>query len=321
MRSDFALSPQQRADARVALGILAGTGFTLEQAARMAITGRRALERVTVATAAERFLANRMAAGLRGRSLDWYEDKIRLVVAKFGARLMDDVSRGDIVAWLPTVSKAKGSQAAAARAARALWRWSAIQDPALVGVNVCTDLPTSSSTNHGDAPFLAPAIVGRILETAGPYRSALALLFFAGIRPDEMAGKGKPRLAWSAVDPVARLIRISGDIAKTTKPRIIEGLPETVWSWIEPGEPTDPISRGLTREALLRAKTIVADWPHDATRHTFATYALAFTADPGRVSVWLGHEGNPALLHRTYRGLATKAVAEQFWALRPGGQK
>lgn len=52
-------------------------------------------------------------------------------------------------------------------------------------------------------------------------------------------------------------------------------------------------------------------------RHTFATYATAYTEDAAKVSLWLGHEGKPQMLHRHYRGLTTKAQAEAFFALRP----
>jgi hypothetical protein len=44
---------------------------------------------------------------------------------------------------------------------------------------------------------------------------------------------------------------------------------------------------------------------------------MAYTANAPQVSVWLGHEGNPTMLHRHYRGLATKAQAEAFFNLRP----
>jgi hypothetical protein len=37
----------------------------------------------------------------------------------------------------------------------------------------------------------------------------------------------------------------------------------------------------------------------------------------GKVALWLGDEGNPTMLHRHYRGLATKADSDAFFALRP----
>ena len=62
----------------------------------------------------------------------------------------------------------------------------------------------------------------------------------------------------------------------------------------------------------------IRPWPHDVTRHSFASYAVALTADPGKVALWLGHQGNPTMLHRHYRGLARKADAEKYFAIKPG---
>jgi len=61
----------------------------------------------------------------------------------------------------------------------------------------------------------------------------------------------------------------------------------------------------------------MAKWPQDCLRHSFATYAVALTNNPGQVAIWLGHNGNPTMLYRHYRGLTTKAEADKFFALRP----
>ena len=50
-------------------------------------------------------------------------------------------------------------------------------------------------------------------------------------------------------------------------------------------------------------------------RHTAATYSYAVTQDAVRVSAMLGN--SPDVLHRHYRGLATKADGERFFRLRP----
>ena len=43
---------------------------------------------------------------------------------------------------------------------------------------------------------------------------------------------------------------------------------------------------------------------------------VALTSDPGKVSLWLGHQ-SPTMLHRHYRGLTTKAEAVKFFDLAP----
>lgn len=314
-RIDFALTPAQRADAREALRILAGSNLTLTDAARRSVVGRRALRRVTVAVARDEFIHAKL--GKRARTVEFYENKLKPVVEKFGEQGMDDIEREVFHNWLRKLGVSAGTRAGIVRASRALWNWALAQAPQLAAIDVTAGLDGTGPSNQGEAEFLTVPEVADIMAAAGPYRSALALLLFGGVRPEELAGRNKPRLLWRQVRPAERIIRIPADVAKTGKPRLIEGLPEAVWHWIVPGNDRDPVSPGRTRQALDRAQTALArSWPHDATRHTFATYALAFTGDAGKVATWLGHEGNPTMLHRHYRGLATKAEADMYWALR-----
>jgi integrase len=157
---------------------------------------------------------------------------------------------------------------------------------------------------------------------AGKYRSALAVMLFAGVRPDEVASQHKPALLWRHVNAAERMIRIPAEIAKTGRPRIMEGLPDAVWAWLKPAGEDQPVCPARSLQAVRLAQSLGGygkkrRWPHDALRHTFATYHVAAFANPGQTAMLMGHEGNPTMLHRHYRGLATKAEAERFWALRP----
>lgn len=117
-----------------------------------------------------------------------------------------------------------------------------------------------------------------------------------------------------------RIVRVPIECAKTGVGRIIEGLPDALWHWLDAYPPAGDFASVVSAaKAADRARRLAGmdEWPHDAIRHTFATYAVAFTGDAARVSLWLGHEGNASLIHRHYRGLATKAQAEAFFALRP----
>jgi len=318
-RTDFALSAAQRIDARAAFRLLEGTGITLEEAARRAVSGRRAIKRITIEEAIDQFVRSRLSNGSRSATVNWYESKLKLFGVHFGKRHFDDVDRAAILDWLGGLKLSLGTKAGIARAIRALWRWGLISEPPLVGVDATIGLQTTAPANSGEAEFLTVNEVSQIMRAAGPYRSALALLLFAGVRPEELAGQDKDRLLWQHVKIDEKLIRIPAEIAKTGKPRIIEQLPPTLWAWLEPGKDSDPISPGRSRQAIERAQDAISrkDWPHDGTRHTFATYALAYAADAGKVAHWLGHEGNPTMLYRHYRGLATKSEADKFFALHP----
>lgn len=155
------------------------------------------------------------------------------------------------------------------------------------------------------------------------YRAAVALMLFAGIRPEEVHGQGKPPMTWGSIDFKGKLISVPNECSKSRRRRSIEGLPAAVWAWLgEPGAPKEPITTALGINITRSAKRTagITKWPHDALRRSFATYAVALTSDAPKVALWMGHEGNPTMLHRHYRGLATKAQADAFFALRPAVQ-
>lgn len=321
-RTDFALNSEQKADAREALRILHGTGISLEAAARKAVAGVRALKRIQVSDAAASFVLSRIRSGCRRGTSDWYEDKLRLFVARFGDAKLDEISRSEIEAWLDGRAVSDVTRAGNARAIRALWRWAQRSDPPMVGADVTIGLATTARSRGGEIKFLPVNECRAIMEGAGKYRSALALMLFAGIRPQEVAGHHKVAMTWENVNTADKIVRVPAGISKIGRTRSLEGLPETLWAWLEPKALRDDVCPAKSREAVSLASRLAGygpdrPWPQDALRHTFASYHVAAFSDPGKTALLLGHEGNPTMLYRHYRGLATKAEAEKFWALRP----
>jgi hypothetical protein len=144
-----------------------------------------------------------------------------LPLAKFGEQLFDDIDRGEFFASLSTLQVSAGTRAGIVRACRALWRWGMAQQPQLVARDITAGLAGTGPTNGGEAEFLSVDEVAEVLNHAGPYRLALAMLFFAGIRPEELAGRHKQRLRWRHVRTEEKLIRVPAEIAKTGKPRLL----------------------------------------------------------------------------------------------------
>lgn len=324
-RSNFLLTTPQKHDARSALRMLEGSGLTLSEAARMALDRRRAVKSVSVADCANLFLRDRLIR-TRPHTFAFYESRLGIFAQAFGLRQMNDVTRALVRDWVAALEVAELTRRGYTRAIRAMWRWAAAQEPPIAGED-----PTAGMSGTPEAPdvigFLSVAESEAILRGAGAHRSALALSLFAGIRPHEVAGVGKPPLLWSAINTEERMIRIPKDIAKSDQVRLVEGLPEAIWAWIEkPAGGAGPVSSALAPQLQTVAAGLAGfgergkrtrKWPCDALRHTFATYAVALTGDAARVSLWLGHTGSPQLLHRHYRGLTTKSAGDKFFALRP----
>lgn len=340
-RIDYALDARQRADARAALKLLAHSNLTLEDAARLALAGKHVLHRTKVAEACDRFhlsrvrKKNRRGKPLRSGTITWYEISLKPFVRDFGDEFIDSIDRSQFSKWLTALKIGDTSRAAIARACRALWRWGLAENPALVTADATIGV-TFAATSGSAAERLVLTLdqTAAILHGAGWAQSAVALMLFACVRPEELNGEGKDPLRWEHVNFSERYIRIPDSISKTGKIRILEKLPPAVWAWLVPGEPHAPISPFGAKSVRVRAAQLagfrdatgvsVKPWPHDCFRHTAATYFIAFTRDPGRVSEWLGHEGRPTLLHTTYRGQLTTARTQvthedavRYFAQRP----
>lgn len=315
-RRDFALTPEQKMDARTAIESLAGSGMSLEEAVRRALEGKRAVKRVLIPVAAADFMRSRQT--LRAATAEWYMWRIDRFAAEFSDKTLDDVTRAEFRAWLTANEYGPGQ----VRAVRAFYAWAMSHEPPLAGSDATAGLPSAGGRTT-DIGFLPVKDCAAIMREAGPYRPALALMLFAGIRPGEVSDQFKPPLTWRCVNPVEKIIRVPAEASKTGRARIMEGLPEAVWAWLGRfGKDDEAICPFRALQAVKAAQAAAGyggkkKWPHDALRHTFATYHVAAFANPGQTAMLMGHEGNPTMLHRHYRGLATKAEADAFWALRP----
>lgn len=317
-RRNFALTLEQKEDARRALRLLAGKNLSLEMCVRLAlqlpdgqsseITGR------PLPAAIGEFIERVRARGRRPKTVLYYDE----ILATFDKRLAGlsttDLSSEVCRQWLES-TKSPGGRLARWRALRSFLRW--CETAGYCGPHVVKEL--SRWASNIDVPvtepgFLSPEeckrILGRLRVDLIP---SAALGLFAGLRPYEIC-----RLDWSALNTDEKFIRVSAEVSKTRRGRIIENLPETLWAWLStPGEGKVCPLRPVDFTSACKRAAGVKKWPHDGLRHTFATYHVAAFNDPGRTAMLLGHEGSPTLLHRHYRGLARAADGVQFWDLRP----
>lgn len=319
-RIDFALTPEQRADARSALGILTGSGLTLTGAAEIAVHRRRARKVVTADDAAALFLASRTASRARPATVRWYDDRLGPWLRVHGSAMMDEFTRPMLLDWIN--EHTAGARPGYLRALRALFRWCAAQEPAMVGNDPSRGLTLPKIHADHSIAFLSVDQCDTLLRGCGDHLGAVALSLFAGLRPDEVAGRGKPWLPWAEIHEAEQLVHVPAACSKTRKERSIEGLPPALWRWlatIPAGKRGATVSSARSRQIADRGRAVLGldRWPADALRHTFATYAVALTSDAAKISLWLGHEGSTSLIHRHYRGLATKAQGESFFAIVP----
>ena len=268
-------------------------------------------EPVTVSEAHAAHIASQIARGLRDKSIASSRTIIRPFISAHADQRIDMVSTKDVEQWLAgqnfTSAVTKGN---VIRYLSVFFNYCREQG---MSQDNPVDRIAKPKVTMKMPEFLPVSEVERVFRWAVASNheeciSRLALGFFCGIRSAEL-----DRLQWSDINMNEGFVTIRPDVAKTGTPRHVTLSPNCI-QWLSrlalTGTPC------VTGKQLSRAVNI-SEWPHNAMRHTFATMHLAAHQDPGKTAFELGHRGDPSLLYRHYRGLATKADAERFWATSP----
>lgn len=154
-------------------------------------------------------------------------------------------------------------------------------------------------------------------EAAAPdIAAALAVLFFAGVRPHEVL-----RLEWKQIDLEAGVIRLTGEGTKTHTMRNVD-LADNLRAWLKAYPRVGMLSPNRPQLRFRQEKVIKAagmdGWPVDVARHTFATMHYAAHQNAAATMAQLGHFGNPTTFLRHYKGVpVTAADAAAYWKIAP----
>lgn len=177
---------------------------------------------------------------------------------------------------------------------------------------------------RGSPRFYSVAQTQALLKALGQREPAmlpgLALRCFAGLREVEL--KRMVALGVSETDirrGRARTILVRSEVAKASgeggrgQPRLIEGLPPTLWRFVPAGPlwwPRNPaeILRPLFRQCGIEPIK-------NGFRHSFVTYAVAWYESMEKAALVAGHSTDVLAAH--YRGLATRAQAKKYFAIKP----
>ena len=158
-----------------------------------------------------------------------------------------------------------------------------------------------------------------------PLIGYLAIALFAGVRPEEIK-----RTPLAKINLRERTIVIMGKSAKTRQRRVIE-LSRVAVIWLRLWRRICPqqeaiMPRNFVRlwKALRAEAKLGIEWPHDALRHSFATYHYAAHQNVAQLQAQMGHSEREDTLFRHYRAVetlsghtVTRKMGEEFWRLTP----
>jgi integrase len=143
-------------------------------------------------------------------------------------------------------------------------------------------------------------------------RRVVALLAFAGIRPDAESGE-IARLDWEAVG--AQEIYISPGVSKTGSDRHIEISPR-LRELLEGHPASGPVRPVQWRRSWQRIRKAAGLTGQDTLRHSYASHILAATSEENAKQC-LGHAAGSQTLFRHYRRAVTQADGLAYFGLKP----
>lgn len=182
-------------------------------------------------------------------------------------------------------------------------------------VNPVTDA-IKPSARGAEIGILKPIDLSKLLSAADETAQAgIAISFFAGLRRSELE-----KLDWSEIDLEDGHIEIKAVNAKTAQRRIV-AISDNLKAWLLPLEKHEGnvcISHSRFRTSLEKAQKSagITCWPHNAGRHSFASYHVAHHKNAPLTALEMGHS-NTKLLFQRYRQLVNKKAASSYWNIIP----
>ena len=316
---DFRVSGAERAFVAALRRLCEKKGFTLARAEEIALKAISAqLSGASVAwdDAVADFAEYCRARGLRDASVKGYLGHLRRANARARWKTVYEMTRQSVESvylYARSPKHVKVALSAFCSWARNVARIIE-EDPSKIPLRRLRDKETTVSV-------LTPKQARLTMERApAELVPALALMAFAGVRPEELAtDKKKDVLAWRDVDFAARKITIRGAVAKSRTVRVLNGLPANVWAWLEQTPQVERKGKVFPRSysyfRKLKKKHALA-LPRDVLRHSFASYAYHALGAERAVEI-LGHVGGFGVFARHYKGVATPQDARAYFAILP----
>ena len=305
----FALTDDQRHDALKALGVLAGSASLL-QAATEYIRRHPAKKAETLTTTAARYLRAMRREGARRISVKDKLWKFKCFIRGMGSDCQTaSVDAEDIERWMDEQGHTNS--------------WTRRGYRGAIGALLNFYRGTRKTRHKRDEvlpTIWSPVEVAHFMQTAAVEAPAvipaLAILFFAGLRPHEVF-----RLDWRNVRLAEKLIMVDPETSKVRTARAVD-IPNNLLKWLAQHErKTGLVSGGQFVFRRLREKVMkkagVPVWPVDVARHSFATAHYVQHGDAARTMQQLGHFGSVSTFTRHYKGLMTPKEAAAYWKVEP----
>jgi integrase len=259
------------------------------------------------------FVAQLEADGRAERYLEDARARLHKVAAFFGGPI-DEISQRDLQTWLNELKVAGRTKNNFRGSLVRLFRYARGHGYLPTGLPTAAEGLSKAKEDSEEIGILTPPQMRTLLQNASERLIPLLTIGgFAGLRSAEIF-----RLDWDDVDFQQSHIEIKSGKAKTAQRRLAPLLPN-LKAWLQPyrglkGPVCQTAELETERRKLVEA--LKMEWPHNALRHSFASYRLAAISDASKVALEMGN--SPQVIFRNYRKVVTKAQATAWFKIRPG---
>lgn len=320
----FALSNREREDAVHAVRILKGETpleespkSPLAEAARFWMQHHRPEGgTVNLKALVDDLVASKIKANRRPETIKELRNKLGNFAESFPDRDVHTITINDLEDWLDTNTPGARNRNKHRNLFHALFEFARKRN--LIEQNPAADIETSKADELMPEAYSADE-TRRILDAAAEhferYVPALAIGFFAGLRPAEIEG-----LDWSSINFEQNHVVVTPETAKRRRRRLV-AMHDNLVAWLLPHRkdsgPVLPTPRAFqqSRKTILK-NAGVKRWIYDGPRHTYGTMQLAMYQDAARTAAEMGHL-DIAILYNHYRDLVTREDAERYWSIMP----
>jgi integrase len=318
---ELIVSIEDRALLTVMRRAATGAGVEMGDAVRRFLMDlERSTADVDAGAALQWFTADCQARGLRARTVTNYSFFVGALLDAIGKMSVSEIRREMVMRWVIGAYQGQKSRDTARAYVMGWLRWCERKGWTRERWTDALDVG-SVMRDEKRVPILDPGAFERVIRNAqANIRPALALMAFAGIRPEEVVSVDKAGLDWKHIDMNARRVEIPGAVAKTRAYRVLDGLPGNVWSWL--GEwkkregPVCPVQhQAFSRARARAAQSAGVEWKPDVLRHSFASYAFHQIGVERTIEV-LGHT-SPNMFFRHYKGSGSAEAAKAWFGIEP----
>lgn len=304
-------------------------GFTHQEALDVLMRNARVAPKVPETV--KECIGSKEVRGLRER----YIKQLRHVLSKFAGAFantqIDRVTPHEIESWIRRGELKPASRRSRQRDVNTLFAFAKKRD--YIKDNPCDKIDKIKVTPTTPG-ILRPRAAAKLMRVAFIHDRRLcpwlALALFCGIRPEELNRMDRIRVMLEK-----RLVEVTFEMSKTTKRRLVK-IPDNAAEWLQiKGDLAEvrkgkdgkerlmgPINLKKRFDRVRRKAGLFKNWPHDAMRHSSATYSYALTEDAAYVAKQHGHTVD--MLLRNYNAIrtpdgavVTKEMAEEFFSIRP----